>query len=45
MSFESLIDKVKQAESALEAKERETGADWRQLAARLDPVLRRGARV
>lgn len=33
MSFESLIDKVKQAESALEAKERETGADWRQLRA------------
>ncbi|MDB6164674.1 MAG: hypothetical protein JWL98_2106 [Xanthomonadaceae bacterium] len=33
MSFESLIDKVKQAESALEAKERETGADWRQFKA------------
>jgi hypothetical protein len=31
MSFESLVDKVKQAETALEAKERETGADWRQL--------------
>ena len=31
MSFEALIDKVKQAESALEAKERETAADWRQL--------------
>ena len=30
MSFESLIDKVHQAEQALEAKERETAADWRQ---------------
>jgi len=30
MSFESLIDKVHQAETALEAKERQTGADWRQ---------------
>jgi len=30
MSFESLIDKVRQAETALEAKERQTGADWRQ---------------
>jgi hypothetical protein len=28
--FESLIDKVHQAETALEAKERQTGADWRQ---------------
>ena len=30
MSFESLIDKVHQAEMALEAKERQTAADWRQ---------------
>ena len=30
MSFESLIDKVHQAELALEAKERQTAADWRQ---------------
>lgn len=30
MSFEALIDKVHQAETALEAKERQTGADWRQ---------------
>ncbi len=33
MSFESLIDKVHQAETALEAKERQTGADWRQCSA------------
>jgi hypothetical protein len=33
MSFESLIDKVKQAETALEASERQTGADWRQFKA------------
>jgi hypothetical protein len=31
VSFEALIDKVHQAEAALEAKERETAADWRQL--------------
>ena len=30
MSFESLIDKVRQAETALEASERQTGANWRQ---------------
>ena len=30
MGFEALIDKVKQAETALEAKERQTAADWRQ---------------
>jgi hypothetical protein len=30
MRFESLLDKVKQAEAALEAKERQAGADWRQ---------------
>ncbi len=30
MRFESLLDKVKQAETALEAKERQAGADWRQ---------------
>ena len=30
MSFESLILKVQQAETALEAQERQTGADWRQ---------------
>ena len=30
MSFESLIEKVHQAEHALEARERETAADWRQ---------------
>jgi hypothetical protein len=33
MSFESLIDKVRQAETALEASERQTGADWRQFKA------------
>ena len=31
MSFDALIQKVKQAEAALEAKERQTAADWRQL--------------
>ena len=30
MSFESLIEKVTQAENALEARERQTAADWRQ---------------
>ena len=30
MSFEALIDKVHQAEQALEARERQTAADWRQ---------------
>lgn len=30
MSFEALIDKVLQAEQALEARERQTAADWRQ---------------
>ncbi len=33
MSFESLIDKVRQAETALEASERRTGANWRQFKA------------
>ena len=33
MHFEELIDKVKQAETALEAQERQTAADWRQLKA------------
>lgn len=33
MSFESLIQKVQQAETALEAQERQTGADWRQFKA------------
>jgi hypothetical protein len=33
MSFEALIDKVKQAEQALEAHERQTSADFRQLKA------------
>ena len=33
MSFESLRDKVRQAETALEAKERQAAADWRQLKA------------
>lgn len=33
MSFESLIEKVRQAETALEASERQTGADWRQFKA------------
>jgi hypothetical protein len=33
MSFESLIDKVHQAETALEASERRTGANWRQFKA------------
>jgi hypothetical protein len=33
MSFEALIDKVKQAEAALEAHERQAGADARQLLA------------
>ena len=31
MSFDALIQKVKQAESALEAQERAAAADWRQL--------------
>ena len=31
MSFESLIEKVHQAETALEAKERQAAADWRQV--------------
>lgn len=33
MSFEALIEKVKQAEAALEAQERQAAADWRQLKA------------
>lgn len=33
MSFEQLIDKVRQAEQALEAQERLAAADWRQLKA------------
>jgi hypothetical protein len=33
MGFEALKDKVKQAETALEARERQTAADWRQLKA------------
>lgn len=33
MSFDALIQKVKQAEAALEAQERQTAADWRQLKA------------
>lgn len=31
MGFDALIEKVRQAEVALEAKERQTGADWRQV--------------
>ena len=31
MSFEKLLKKVEQAENALEAQERRTAADWRQL--------------
>jgi hypothetical protein len=31
MSFEALVTKVRQAETALEAKERQAAADWRQL--------------
>ena len=31
MSFDKLIDKVSQAEAALEAQERRMAADWRQL--------------
>lgn len=31
MSFNALIQKVKQAETALEAQERQAAADWRQL--------------
>ncbi|MDQ2702188.1 MAG: hypothetical protein M3Y70_05115 [Pseudomonadota bacterium] len=31
MSFDALIQKVKQAETALEAQERQVAADWRQL--------------
>ena len=31
MSFEKLLKKVEQAEDALEAQERRTAADWRQL--------------
>src|SRR5690606_39981459 len=30
MGFEALIEKVQQAEAALEAQERSTAADWRQ---------------
>ena len=30
VGFDALIEKVRQAEDALEAKERQTGADWRQ---------------
>ncbi len=33
MGFEQLIDKVTQAEQALEARERSTAAEWRQLKA------------
>lgn len=33
MSFEALIEKVKQAEGALEARERQGEADWRQFKA------------
>ncbi|HVR82001.1 MAG TPA: hypothetical protein VHF02_07955 [Luteimonas sp.] len=33
MSFGALIEKVKQAETALEAQELQTAADWRQLKA------------
>jgi hypothetical protein len=33
VGFEQLIEKVRQAEVALEAKERQTGADWRQVKA------------
>lgn len=31
MGFDALIQKVRQAEAALEAQERRVGADWRQL--------------
>lgn len=30
MGFDALIEKVRQAEAALEARERQAGADWRQ---------------
>ena len=30
MGFDALIEKVRQAETALEARERQAGADWRQ---------------
>lgn len=33
VSFEALLDKVKQAEAALEARERQAAADWRQVKA------------
>lgn len=33
MGFDALIDKVKQAECALEAQERQAAADWRQFKA------------
>ena len=33
MGFDALIEKVRQAETALEAQERRVGADWRQLRA------------
>lgn len=33
VSFEALIQKVRQAETALEARERQVGADWRQVKA------------
>jgi hypothetical protein len=31
VSFEALVEKVRQAETTLEAKERQASADWRQL--------------
>jgi hypothetical protein len=33
VSFEALVDKVRQAEVALEARERQAAADWRQVKA------------
>ena len=33
VSFEALLDKVRQAETALEARERQAAADWRQVKA------------
>jgi hypothetical protein len=33
MSFDALLQKVKQAETALEAQERQAAADWRQFKA------------
>ena len=43
MSFEALLNKVKQAETALEAQERQAAADWRQFKASGSAAGRRAA--